>query len=292
MNLRHALAGIAALVLAVGCSSDPQKTRRFLEGFGGVGTVFKDLYDLRPVEEKEEIQIGEGVAATLLGARPLLPDRELQRYVNDVGLWIAQRTDRPDLPWAFGVTDSDHVNAFATPGGNILITRGLVRALRSESELAGVLGHEIAHVVRKHHLAAMRKGAMLNLMATGATVAAATQGAGDLGGTLANATKALYASGLDRDDEYEADRLGAVYAARAGYDPFGLAAVLQTLASAPADDAYVALFFKTHPPPAERLARLDAAMGTHFERCCGRPRHEDRFQARTAALRDEPPSGP
>jgi len=178
-----ARAWTAALVLAAvvsGCSSDPAGTRRMLEGFGGVGTVFKDLYDLVPAEEKEEIQIGQGVAATLPGARPLVQDTSLQRYVNEVGLWTARQSERPDLPWAFGVIDSEHLNAFATPGGSILVTRGLLKVMRSESELAGVLGHEIAHTVRRHHITAMRKGAMLNLVTTG-----------DLGGALANATKEL-----------------------------------------------------------------------------------------------------
>jgi predicted Zn-dependent protease len=267
-----------------GCSSDPRKTRQMLEGFGGVGTVFKNLYDLAPVSEREEILIGEGVAATLLGASPLVEDPSLQRYANEVGLWIARHTERPDLPWAFGVIDSQHLNAFATPGGNVLITRGLMKAMRSESELAGVFAHEIAHTVRRHHIGAMRKGAMLDLMTTGASVAAASQGSGDWGAALAHATKDLYSRGLDRDDEYEADRLGVVYAARSGYDPYGLPGVIQTLSAAPADDAYVSLLFKTHPAPSARLAHLAAAMGERFESCCGRPGNELRFQRVMAAL--------
>lgn len=275
----------AGIALLAGCSSDPQKNRAFLEGFGGVGTIFKDLYDLRTVEEKEEIQIGEGVAATLLGARPLVDDPALQKYVNDVGLIIARHSERPDLPWVFGVTDSDHVNAFATPGGNVLVTRGLIRALRNESELAGVLAHEIAHVTQKHHLRAMRKSALVNIVSTTAGVAAATQGAAELGSAIASATKELYLRGLDRDDEFEADRLGVVYAARAGYDAFGLAGVMQTLSAAPNDDAYVALLFKTHPLPADRLAKLSEAMGVRFEDCCGRPKDDMEFQQRTAWTR-------
>ena len=282
---RTAVAGLAAVALAWGCASDPQKTRKMLAGFGGVGTIFRDLYDLAPVQEKEEIQIGDGVAATLLGARGLVLDETVQRYVNETGLWIAQRSERPGLPWSFGVTDSDAIGAFATPGGNVLVTRGLMTALRNESELAGVLGHEIAHVVRKDHLSAMRKGAAINLFATGATVAAATAGAGGVGGALAQATKAVYMRGLDRDDEFEADRLGVVYAARAGYDPYALAGVLQTLSAAPDGDATTSFLLDTHPTPADRLQRLSRAMGERFEGCCGQPRNEDGFR-RVLALLD------
>ncbi|MCA3132512.1 MAG: M48 family metallopeptidase [Betaproteobacteria bacterium] len=282
---------LAVAVVASACSSDSRKTRQMLDGFGGVGTVFKHIYDLAPVSEKEEIEVGEAVAATLLGARPLVDDPSLQRYVNDVGLWIARHSERPDLPWTFGVIDSEHLNAFATPGGTVLVTRGLMRVLRSESELAGVLGHEIAHAVRRHHISAMRKGAMLDLAATGVAVAAAGSGGGELGEALAQATKELYVRGLDRGDEYEADRLGVLYAARAGYDPYGLPGVIQTLSAAPAGDTYVALLFKTHPAPAERLDRLATAMGDRFETCCGRPGDESRFERVMAAPASVPPAG-
>ena len=86
-------------------------------------------------------------------------DARMQRYVNNVGRWIASQSERPDLPWQFGVLDAPQLNAFAVPGGTIFITRGLLERMRSEAELAGVLGHEIVHVVKKHHLKAIQKGA-------------------------------------------------------------------------------------------------------------------------------------
>src|SRR5690606_41922136 len=109
------------------------------------------------ISEAEEIEHGEGIDAQLLGAAPTVNDPGLQRYVNRVGLWLALQSERPNLPWRFGVMDSDDVNAFALPGGIVLITRGLYERLRDESELAGVLGHEISHVVAKDQVKAIKK---------------------------------------------------------------------------------------------------------------------------------------
>ena len=118
------------------------------------------------VDEKEEVEIGRDMAARLLGAVPLAADDALQRYVNHVGRWLAAQTERPGLPWRFGVLEAPQLNAFATPGGHIFVTRGLVARMTSEAELAGVLAHEIAHVLRKHHLKAIQKGAQLELANT------------------------------------------------------------------------------------------------------------------------------
>ena len=109
----------------------------------------------RTIEEPEEISMGSGIAANLLGTSPLLADDKVQQYVNHVGRWVSLHTERPDLPWKFGILASTDINAFATPGGTIFITRGLLQKLNNESELAGVLAHEMVHVLRKHHLAVL-----------------------------------------------------------------------------------------------------------------------------------------
>lgn len=214
------------------------------------------------VPREEEIEIGGLITSNLLGAAPLVDDPGVQRYVNNVGLWVALQSERPDLPWKFGVIDSDNINAFAAPGGYIVITKGLFLALNSEAELAGVLGHEIGHVIKRHHLKALQKNARLDLLGDALQVAARDKSRRDQQklGKLINAGTQLYARGLDRDDEYEADRLGVVYAARAGYDPYALLNVLTTLDSINADSPKIALLTKTHPPFAERLQRLDGVM--------------------------------
>jgi predicted Zn-dependent protease len=208
------------------------------------------------IDEKEEIELGGGVAAQLLGAAPLVPNEALQQYVNHVGRWLASQTERPGLPWQFGVLDAPQVNAFATPGGHIFVTRGLVERMRNEAELAGVLAHEIAHVLKKHHLKAIQKNAQLELANTALSLRRRDEDA-DKRAKLLAAGSELYLRGLDKSDELEADRLGVVIAARGGYDAYGLPAVLQTLQAMNPEDSGLALMFKTHPAPGERLAALE-----------------------------------
>ncbi len=119
---------LAALALG-GCSK--QQTGAFMRNINESGGLKKTLSDLREPTQAEEIEIGDGVAQTLLGARPLLDDPDMQRYVNAVGTWVAQQSERPDLPWHFGVNDSDHINAFAAPGGYIIVTKGMMKQLRN-----------------------------------------------------------------------------------------------------------------------------------------------------------------
>jgi beta-barrel assembly-enhancing protease len=232
-------------------------------------------------EEEEERQLGADVAATLLGASPVLASAEVQKYVNRVGLWVALQGSRPDLRWRFAVIDNPNVNAFATPGGYVFITRGLLERLHSEAELAGALGHEIAHVEKMHHLKAMKKDARLKLLGKGATqVLKKGSDAEEMErlNQVGAAAKGLYARGLDKADEYEADRVGAVLAARAGYDPYGLAQVLQTLDAVAPNSTQFALLFKTHPKPADRLAELDKALGPQLEALGERPSVAKRFE--------------
>jgi predicted Zn-dependent protease len=214
------------------------------------------------VDEKEEVEIGRDMAARLLGAAPLAADDALQRYVNNVGRWLAAQTERPGLPWRFGVLEAPQLNAFATPGGHIFVTRGLVARMANEAELAGVLAHEIAHVLKKHHLKAIQKSAQLELANTVVGTFSRSEGSANRREKLLAAGSELFARGLDKDDELEADRLGVVIAARGGYDAYGLPAVLQTLQAMNPEDSGLALMFKTHPAPAERLDALEKMQST------------------------------
>jgi len=271
---------LAALVLG-GCSQ--QQADAFMRNVNESGGLKQTLTNLRQPTQAEEVEIGDGVAETLLGARPLLDDPELQRYVNAVGMWIAQQSERPGLPWHFGVNDSDHINAFAAPGGYIIVTKGMMKQLRNEAELAGVLGHEVAHVTQKHHLKALRKAALVNLLSAGAAAATAESRHAELVQKLSGPTKELYARGLDKADEFEADRMGVVLSARAGYDPYGLPAVLTTLASADPKDNFLTLLTKTHPLPQVRLDTLAPGLAT-VESVNG-PQNMTRFQQYTRKLR-------
>jgi len=249
---------------------------RLVDSVKNVGKATKDI------DQAEEIVIGRDLAATLLGAAPLVNDARMQRYVNNVGRWIASQSERPDLPWQFGVLDAPQLNAFAVPGGTIFITRGLLERMRSEAELAGVLGHEIVHVVKKHHLKAIQKGAATALAGDALSMAVKNKNAG-ANDKLVSFGKEMYARGLDKGDEFEADRLGIVYAARAGYDAYGLPTVLQTLQAMNAQDSGLALMFKTHPAPGDRLEQLGEKMQPTLDANASQPQLAERFRSQVPA---------
>ncbi len=212
---------------------------------------------------EQEARIGRQISGDLLGAVPLVRDDTLQRYVNQVGNWVALQSGSKLGTWHFGVLDTEDINAFAAPGGYVFVTRGLYRRLGSEAELAGVLGHEIAHVVQKHHLKVLKQSSLIGALGqvAGTQVKRGDQVVQNLIGNGAE----ILARGLDKDAEFEADRVGIVLAARAGYTPWGLPGVLQDLAGLPARDARTGLLYKTHPHPADRLAELGEAVGGHLD---------------------------
>lgn len=224
---------------------------------------------------EEEVRIGRQVAGDLLGAAPLVKDDTLQRYVNTVGRWVATQSGRKDLDWHFGVIESEDINAFAAPGGYIFLTKGLYKRLNNEAELAGVLAHEIAHVSKKHHLELLKQSSMIGALAQSVSkeVKSGDQAVQNLIGNGAE----MLARGLDKEAEFEADRIGAVYAARAGYDAWGLPAVLQDMASINTKDNRLALLYKTHPTAADRVARLGEAVGDRFDSLPPGKEFPDRF---------------
>ena len=212
--------------------------------------------------KEEEIALGREITGSLLGAAPLVKDEKLQQYVNKVGRWVASQSERDNLPWKFGVIDSADLNAFAAPGGYVLITKGLYQKLQSEAQLASVLGHEIAHVVKKHQLKVLQKQQLLNI---GSSWLKEKLGKTKLADKAIGTGAEISARGLDKDAEFEADRMGMVLAARAGYDAFALAEVLQTISQTNKSDSSVALLFKTHPAPDERLAKLSEVAGDQLD---------------------------
>lgn len=270
---RWYLSIILLLVLAI-----PINTTAFNLDFDKLVEITKKLKKLKPVSEKGEKKLGKDVAAKILGASSLVKDRALQKYVNEVGMWIALHTDRPKLAWRFGVLDTSSINAFSTPGGYVFITRGLLLTMRDEAELAGVLAHEVSHTMKKHVLKTMKKGALVGL--AGDIYKESVNGDdNETINKIVDASTEIFTRGLDKGDEYAADRYAAVIAARAGYDPFGLAAVLQTLASInPKDDA-VSLMFKTHPDPEKRLEKMMAAIGDRLDKYGEQQRGSERFSA-------------
>lgn len=229
---------------------------------------------LGKVSQEDEIRIGKQVSGDLLGAAPLVKDDTLQQYVNTVGRWVALHSKRPDLPWKFGVIESEDINAFAAPGGYVFLTKGLYKRLNNEAELAGVLAHEIAHITKKHHLDLLRKSALIGVLSQ--SVSKEVKGDAAVQNLIGNGAE-MMARGLDKEAEHEADRIGVVLAARAGYDPWGLPSVLQDMATLNSKDGRLGLLYKTHPTAADRLTRLGDAIGSRFDGLTAGKEFADRF---------------
>lgn len=220
----------------------------------GVGVV----QALEPIGEEEEITLGEAVAVeafSRFGGE--YPNQAWTRYINLVGKTVAEVSDRPTLNYHFAILNSQEQNAFAAPGGYIFITVGLLKTLKNEAELAGVLAHEIAHVTKKHMLETIRRGALLGSVSE-LTLTAMKKDPEMFSNVIDEMTDLLFTKGLDKDKEFEADVVGVDYAYRAGYNPEGLRDYLQVLAK---EEGHVeSKFFTTHPSTTVRISKIDAAL--------------------------------
>ena len=208
----------------------------------------------------EELALGPEIAGRLLGARPLWGDAAAQQRVNVIGRWVASQTSRPDLPWTFGVIDDSEVNAFAAPGGYILVTRGLYQLLTTDSEVAAVLGHEISHCVQRDHYNVIRKQELTALGQE--TASGKIQTGTGVAETWArdyverNGATIVMTS-LDREAEFRADKASEIYLARSGMNPMALYSVLQKMMALGEKSASLAALYKTHPPLDARLNHID-----------------------------------
>lgn len=203
------------------------------------------------MSEAEELTIGKEQDAEVRREMGVYDDAALQRYVDSVGQKLASGSHRPNLPWSFTVVDSQAVNAFALPGGYVYITRGILPYLDDESELAGVLGHEIGHVTARHAAQQYTRQAQsaIGLTVLGLFVPG-TRPFTDLGASALSVVFLKYG----RDAELEADRLGIEYGSRGGWDPSGVPRFLSTLARVDAMSARgVPNWLSTHPDPGSRV---------------------------------------
>lgn len=229
-------------------------------GGGVLGAADKIIPKSEQEITEEERALGPEIAGRILGAAPLWKDDAAQRRVNLIGRWEASQTSRPDLPWTFGIIDTSEVNAFAAPGGYILVSRGLYQLLSDDAEVAAVLGHEISHVVQRDHYEVIHKQEM---QSAGTELAMSQVGGG--GNLATNMAKDYVArhgamvmmTSLDRGAEYRSDEASAIYLSRAGFNPLALYAVLQKMTALGAQSAQLAQLFKTHPALDDRMDRID-----------------------------------
>lgn len=251
------------------------------------------------LSDAEEAELGFGMAQQFLSNQRLVADEALQRYVNSVGVWVTQQSERPNLPWRFAVIEGEAPNAFAVPGGYVFITRGMLALAETESELAGILGHEISHVVRKHHLRwiYMNKELAVSVRRAeeqiGQTSAASRELFQEMGKEIgklmqlpieqmiAPETKA----NLSKSEEFEADTDGAILAWRAGYEAWGLVAVMQRFEAVSRDRYSADMALTGHPEALQRFKLLDLALRSQDEKDTLGEVASERFQRATQSLR-------
>jgi len=210
----------------------------------------------------EEVRFGREVAARIIGRYGLYDNAGLNRYVNLMGNVLTMSTNRPELEFHFAILNTDEINAYAAPGGYIFVTRGALLKMRDEAELAGVLAHEIGHVVEKH--------VVRELNIQGSEDSSAYSAASNLARVIGGSTDAaraaftqaidqamdiLFKNGYKREDETQADRDSVMFCAMSGYDPTGLLHYFERIKSAKGKQTEV--LDKTHPSYEARMAWLN-----------------------------------
>jgi beta-barrel assembly-enhancing protease len=266
---RILLLALAAAVVVAGCASVSKLATEVAQDQGVIDekqsdsinrsaeALEKSFQDLTP---EQEYYIGRAVAATLLKTYPALDDAKANAYLNKLGQSLAMASDQPETfgGYHFLLLDSDEINAFACPGGLVLVTRGLVACCGNEDALAAVLAHEIGHVQGKHGLKAIKKSRLTSALTIIGAEGARNLGSADLAkladdleGSVQDITQALVVGGYSRDLEKEADHAAVTITTRLGYNPRGLEAMLQEMAKRwnPSGPG----FARTHPSPNDRL---------------------------------------
>jgi predicted Zn-dependent protease len=245
------------------------------------------------ISQQQEVQMGVEYATQINAQLPIVQDPELNRYINVLGDSIARLTSRRDLDWRFFIVDSKEVNAFAVPGGFIYINRGLIERTDRMDEVAGVLGHEIGHVVRRHTVKQMEKAQGANIGVTLACVLTSVCNSQVAGAAINLAGGAVFAR-FSRQDELEADNEGFNNVVRAGISPRGIVTMFQKLiAERRTRPSSVEAWFRTHPLEEDRIAAVQARINQIPPATLARLGTDTRnFHTFKARLQSLPPSPP
>ena len=209
------------------------------------------------VSVEQEIEIGREANAEVRKQMAEVRDAQATQYVRAIGRRLVEQATGPKYPYSFSMADYREINAFALPGGPIWIHRGVLHAAANESQVAGVLAHEVAHIAQRHAASQLTKGMVANL---GLGLLGAVLGNGG-GAGAAQAAAGLLANGaflkFSRDDEREADQVGLQLMRRAGWDGRGMVELFEILQrEAKRNPSSVELFFSSHPSPQDRISRL------------------------------------
>jgi predicted Zn-dependent protease len=211
------------------------------------------------ITEKQEIALGlQAVQEMEQQYQGVYPDKKAQDLVDAVGFTVVKQSDAGKTDWPFEFTllaDPETINAFALPGGQVFITYALFSHLQTEGQLAGVLGHEVGHVVARHGAQRIAKSDLTQGLSGAVAVASGDARASQVAAMVAQLVTLKYG----RDDELQADRLGVRFMSQAGYDPRAMIGVMQILAQLTAGKRPPE-FFSTHPNPENRIQKIQAAI--------------------------------
>lgn len=237
------------------------------------------------ISEADEIAIGRQTHAQFekqFGGK--YPDAQVQQYTRQVGMELARYSGRPNLPWSFAVLNSDQVNAFAVPGGWIYITQGMLFRMENEAMLAGVLGHEVAHVAHRHSVRQIQRAQTAQGLSFVAGLAGAVFGIGGLG-DVTNIVASLTLMKYSRDQEKESDMSALKYLANSGYDPTGMVQMMAVLKKSGGGGGAPA-FLLTHPDPGDRLQYLSSTIRKRYDQAAQSGRlGEEAFQRNVLSRR-------
>ena len=244
------------------------------------------------VSTQQEVEMGASYAQQINSQLPIVADPEINRYINVLGDSIARLTGRGDLDWHFYVVDSKEVNAFAVPGGFIYVNRGLVERTQNLSQLAGVLGHEVGHVVKRHSIEQMRQQQKANIGVTLACVLTRICN-NEASQQLINVAGGAVFAKFSRADENEADVEGIKNVVRAGIHPQGVPEMFMILLEErQRSPGTMDAWFATHPLEEDRIANTQAIIQRDYDQALLNTltRDSQGFQAFKARLRAMPPS--
>jgi predicted Zn-dependent protease len=212
------------------------------------------------ISQQQEVQMGQEYAQQINAQLPIVQVPEIIRYINVLGDSIARLTNRRDLDWQFFIVDSKEVNAFAVPGGFVYVNRGLIERADQMDELAGVLGHEIGHVVRRHTVKQMEKAQGANVGVTLACVLTSICNS-QIAGAAINVVGGAVFARFSRQDEAEADQEGFNNVVRAGISPVGMVTMFRKLIDErKARPGAVESMFLTHPLEEDRIQSVQAVI--------------------------------
>jgi predicted Zn-dependent protease len=215
------------------------------------------------LEPEQEIAMGLQAAPQMMQQHGgEYPDQELQDYIDQVGFRIVRNSDAAKTSWQYDfhlLADPQTINAFALPGGQVFITAALYEKLQTEGQLAGVLGHEIGHVVARHGAQRMAKGQLTEGIIGAVVVGSGSQSTAQMAAMIGQMVNMQYG----REDELESDDLGVRFIAEAGYDPNAMIGVMQILEEA-AGGQKQPEFFSTHPNPENRVQKIQEAIQKYY----------------------------